>query len=343
MEKKRILLVASFLLCNICLFAQNDNGQQSPPRRREFRFDNTNPDVHDPVIAYEDSTFYIFSTGFNVGIMSSTDLVNWYPQKSALPESPIWAQNLIQGYRGHTWAPDIINVDGLWYLYYSCSTFGRNTSAIGVAVNKTLNPDSPEYEWKDLGLVINSVRGDDYNCIDPNLVIDKEGRPWLTFGSFWDGIQLVQLQSDMKTPIGKPVTIARHTNPEAVPEEGIEANNNEIEAPFIIRQGKYYYLFASAGLCCRGLRSTYHTIVGRSKNIEGPYVDKKGKQLLKGGGTLLIGRDDKYAGVGHNGLACINGQWIFVAHGYDIALNGRSKLVIKKMKFKKGWPVLEDL
>lgn len=339
MRLRRIIFSVLLMVIGISVNAQDDG--QSPPRRPRFQFDNQYPDVHDPVIAMEDSVFYIFSTGMNVSIMSSDDLRFWEAEAPALALTPLWAQNLIQGYRGHTWAPDIINVDGLWYLYYSCSTFGKNTSAIGVAVNKTLNPSSPNYEWKDLGMVINSVRGDHYNCIDPNVVIDKDGNPWLTFGSFWDGIQLVQLQPDMKTPIGNPVTIARHTNPEAVIEEGIEANNNEIEAPFIIREGKYYYLFASAGLCCRGLRSTYHTIVGRSKNVEGPYVDRDGKQLLKGGGTLLIGRDDQYAGVGHCGMMKFDNHWLFVAHGYDKSLNGRSKLVIKQMKFKRGWPVLE--
>ncbi len=320
-----------------------NNGNNPPRRRREFRFDEKNPDVHDPVLAYENGTYYIFSTGFNVGSMTSQDLKTWKPGRGVLPETPQWAVDQIRGYRGHTWAPDICKVGDKWYLYYSCSSFGKNTSAIGVAVNKTLNPDSPDYKWEDLGKVIESKRGDDYNCIDPNLIIDDKGNPWLSFGSFWDGIQLVQLEKDLKTPVGKPQTIARHTNPDAVPEEGIEANNNEIEAPFIIKEGKYYYLFASAGLCCRGMRSTYHTIVGRAKKITGPYKDQNGKLMTKGGGTTLIGRDDKYVGAGHNGAAKVNGQWYFVAHGYDRALNGASKLVVKKINFHKGWPVLSDL
>ncbi len=319
------------------------NNQNTPPRRREFRFDAQNPDVHDPVLAFENGTYYIFSTGFNVGSMTSKDLKTWKPGRSVLPETPQWAVEQIRGYRGHTWAPDICKVGDKWYLYYSCSSFGKNTSAIGVATNKTLDPESPDYKWVDLGKVIESKRGDNYNCIDPNLIIDDKGTPWLTFGSFWDGIQLVQLESDLKTPVGKPQTIARHTNPDAVPEEGIEANNNEIEAPFIIKEGKYYYLFASAGLCCRGMRSTYHTIVGRSKKINGPYKDQKGKLMTKGGGTTILGRDDKYVGAGHNGAAKVNGQWYFVAHGYDRALNGASKLVVKKIDFKNGWPVLSDL
>ena len=201
------------------------NNQNTPPRRREFRFDAQNPDVHDPVLAFENGTYYIFSTGFNVGSMTSKDLKTWKPGRSVLPETPQWAVEQIRGYRGHTWAPDICKVGDKWYLYYSCSSFGKNTSAIGVATNKTLDPESPDYKWVDLGMVIESKRGDNYNCIDPNLIIDDKGNPWLSFGSFWDGIQLVQLEKDLKTPVGKPQTIARHTNPDAVPEEGIEANN----------------------------------------------------------------------------------------------------------------------
>ncbi len=359
MNTKPFLLIALMSIAITCYSQVQTDAVQSPPRRRqdfspnqsdslrqrrrqEFRFDETNPNVHDPVIAFENGTYYIFSTGMNVSTMTSKDLKTWKPGRPALPETPQWAVSLINGYRGHTWAPDIIHAGDKWYLYYSCSTFGKNTSAIGVAVNKTIDPESPDFKWEDLGLVISSRRGDNYNCIDPNVFVDGDGTPWMTFGSFWDGIQLVRLEKDMKTPVGKPVTIARHTNPDAVKEEGIEANNNEIEAPFIIKEGKYYYLFASAGLCCRGARSTYHTIVGRSKKIEGPYVDNKGKKMLKGAGTLLIGRDDKYYGVGHNGLANVNGQWIFVAHGYDRALNGASKLVVRKLSFEKGWPVLSD-
>ena len=322
-------------------FNSNDSAFNTPPRRRPRPFDNDYPDVHDPVIAFENGKYYIFSTGFGVSTMISDDLKTWQPGKPVFYQPPQWATTLIPQYRGHTWAPDIIKANGKWYLYYSCSAFGKNTSAIGVAVNNTLDQDNPEYEWKDLGLVIESKRGDNYNCIDPNICFDNQGNPWLSFGSFWDGIQLVRLNKDMKTIESQPVTIARHFNPEAVKEDGIEANNNEIEAPFIIQHGKYYYLFASAGLCCRGLRSTYHTIIGRAKKITGPYKDMKGKKLINGFGTTIIGANDKYVGVGHNGIAKVDDEYIFVAHAYDRELNGQSKLLIKNITFKKGWPLLK--
>ncbi len=294
-------------------------------------------------MAFENGVYYIFSTGFGISQMTSHDLKTWQRGTSVFKEPPAWAVETVNGYRGHTWAPDVQRVGNLWYLYYSCSTFGKNESAIGLAVNKTLDESSPDYAWEDRGLVVRSRRGmDDWNAIDPNLVVDADGTPWLSFGSFWDGIQLVQLsRDDYQTPVGEPRTIARKWNPEAVKEEGVEANNNEIEAPFIVHRGKYYYLFASTGLCCRGLRSTYRTVVGRSKKITGPYKARDGKRMLDGGGTVLVGRNPGYAGVGHCSVYEWDGQWYFAAHGYDRNLNGASKLYIRELAWKNGWPYLK--
>ncbi len=247
----------------------------------------------------------------------------------------------VPAYKGHTWAPDIIKVGDKWYLYFSCSTFGKNISAIGVATNKTLNPQSPDYKWEDLGMVIKSEPGvNDWNAIDPNVIMDEEGNPWLTFGSFWDGIQLVRLDKDMRTPIGELKTIARRLNPDEVEHLQPTANENAIEAPFIINKDGYYYLFASHDYCCKGLNSNYKVVVGRSKNVEGPYLDKEGKDMADTGGTLLIAETVNYSGVGHCSVYNFDGKWRFAAHGYDKSKNGASKLVLRDIIWEDGWPRL---
>lgn len=313
-----------------------------PRGRFHHTFDPTDPDVHDPVMARENGRYYMFTTGMGIGMMSSPDMVTWQPEKAPLDPIPSWAKGPVPSYEGHTWAPDIIRVGDLWYLYYSCSTFYKNISAIGVAVNKTLDPQSPDYKWEDLGMVIQSRPGiDDWNAIDPNVIIDEKGRPWMTFGSFWDGIQLVRLKKDMKTPIGKPKTIARRRNPETVAHFQETANNNAIEAPFIVKHDGYYYLFASYDFCCRGLSSNYKTVVGRSKKIDGPYLDRNGKDMARRGGTVLAAESDRYSGVGHCSVYEWDGKWYIAAHAYDKRKNGASKLFLREIKWVDGWPVIE--
>lgn len=336
----------SFLLLLLITIADYTTAQaQNEVKRRRpyFYFDPIHPDVHDPVMAWEGDSCYVFGTGMGISVMASGDGMNtWHSSQRVLKVTPQWAEDSIRGYRGYTWAPDIQRVGDKWYLYYSCSTFGRNLSAIGVAVNSTLNTTAPGYHWHDLGLVIMSrPHQNDWNAIDPNLLIDQKGQAWLTFGSFWDGIQQVQLANDLRTPQKKVRTIARRRNPESIVHHTITANANAIEAPFLIYHEGFYYLFVSYDYCCKGLQSNYKTAVGRARHPNGPFRDKTGKKMTKGGGTLLISETDEYAGVGHCGVYQHEGQWWFVAHGYDKQSAGESKLVLKKMIFVDGWPTLE--
>ncbi|WP_290382129.1 family 43 glycosylhydrolase [uncultured Muribaculum sp.] len=339
-----------YALIACALMSQNKAiADDNAPRRPQF--DATHPDVHDPVMAKgEDGRYYIFATGMGVGVMSSADMKEWKIEPSVFKEAPAWAVDTVKGYHGHTWAPDISRHNNEWHLYYSCSTFGKNGSAIGHAVNKTLDPSSPDFKWVDKGMVIASHRKlDNWNAIDPNLIVDDNGTPYLTFGSFWDGIQLVKLsKDDFTTPVNKPVTIARRlnravtveemNNPENFTTEGnnvIEAGENAIEAPFIFKHGDYCYLFVSFDYCCRGQNSTYKTVYGRSKNIEGPYIDKEGKRMELGGGTYLYGPDDTYFGVGHCAAYEFDGQPYFISHAYEKDQNGRAKLFIRPLAFDK--------
>lgn len=337
-------LLSSLLLLLALSAALPAAGQDAAKRRRpDFRFDPSNPDVHDPVMAWEGDSCYVLSTGMGINVMASADMQTWHPSRRVFATAPQWAVDSVPGYHGHTWAPDILRVGDLWYAYYSCSTFGRNRSAIGVATSRSLNAASPLYGWEDQGMVLLSrPRQDDWNAIDPQVLIDQKGRAWLTFGSFWDGIQQVRLADDLRTPAGKVRTVARRRNPYAYGHRTVEANSNAVEAPFLIYHDGYYYLFVSFDLCCRGLESTYKTAVGRSKKPNGPFRDREGKKMLRGGGTILVGATDRYAGVGHCGVYEHEGKWWFVAHGYDKTQRGQSKLVLRPLHFdREGWPVLE--
>lgn len=304
---------------------------------------STSPGVHDPVMIQENEVSYIFATGNGIHRMKSTDMVTWEQMKPVFDEAPAWAVEAIPGFKGHIWAPDISLHNGVYYLYYSVSQFAKNTSCIGVATNTTLDPDDSDYKWVDHGKVIQSVpERDMWNAIDPNLIIDDEGTPWLCFGSFWDGIRMVKLSPDLLS-IAQPEewhAIARRerTFDLAVTDPG----DGAIEAPFIFKKGDYYYLFVSFDLCCRGPKSNYKLVVGRSNNVTGPYIDKTGKKMVQGGGTILLEGNEDWFGLGHNSVYNINGKDVMLYHAYDAHNNGRPILQIRNIEWdNEGWPVVK--
>lgn len=312
--------------------------QASPPPRPILQ-DPANISVHDPVLIKQDSMFYLFCTGRGISVWSSKDTKIWKQEKQVFDSLP-WGVKAVKGFRNHIWAPDISYHNGLYYLFYSVSAFGKNTSCIGLATNKTLHPADPNFHWTDHGKVIESIPGRDmWNAIDPNVIWDEQDQPWLTFGSFWNGIQLAQLTSNL-TAIDSSLplyTIASRKMGQATTIDST-AGNGAIEAPFLIKRGNYYYLFASTDYCCKGPQSTYKMIVGRASAITGPYIDKTGIPLLKSGGTILLQGDKDWYGVGHNGVTAIDGTDHLIFHGYDAKDNGRSKLRIGKLQWKDGWP-----
>jgi len=303
----------------------------------------TNIPVHDPVMIRQEGVYYVFATGRGISMWSSKDMQNWKKEKPVFNAPPEWAMKAVPGFKGHIWAPDISYYNGLYYLYYSISTFGKNRSCIGVATNRTLNPASSDYRWIDHGQVIESVPGrDEWNAIDPNLIVDEQKQPWLAFGSFWNGIKLVKLDADART-IAQPQTwFTLASVPRTRPGGDSTAGSGAIEAPFIFKKFDYFYLFASYDYCCRGAKSTYKMRIGRSKTLTGPYVDRNGVPMMQGGGTLLLEGNADWHGVGHNAICTFDGVDYLVFHGYDAKDKGRSKLRVEQLHWENGWPIIRS-
>lgn len=279
-----------------------------------------NTSVHDPGIIKAGGTYYIYGTGVGIEVKRSQDGLNWSTIGKVFNTYPSWANRYVPNHESNIWAPDIQYYNGKYYLYYSVSTFGKNISAIGMATSTSL-----PYNWSDQGMVITSTSSNNYNCIDPNLVIDNSGRPWLAFGSFWSGLKIIELDpATMKPKSGAAVrSIASRPS-------------TAIEAPYIVYRNGYYYLFASIDKCCQGANSTYKIIFGRSQNITGPYVDKSGNSLMNGGGTLFDAGNERWKGPGGQSLL---GTQAIAHHAYDASNNGAATLMIKNLYWdSNGWP-----
>ena len=299
-------------------------------------------EVHDPVMGREGNTWYVFSTGPGITIYQSTDLENWRWVGRAFDDQPEWAASVAPGFTGHIWAPDIVEHDGRYYLYYSVSAFGKNTSGIGVTVNETLDPSSDDYGWVDHGLVLQSVPNrDNWNAIDPAIIEDRDGTHWMSFGSFWDGLKLVRLAPDLVS-LAEPQEwhgIAKRPRSRDLRDD--DPGDGAIEAPYIFEKNGWYYLFVSFDKCCRGMDSTYKIMVGRSKSVNGPYLDRDGTPMLEGGGTLVLEGNNDWVALGHNSAYTTDDGDRLVFHAYETADNAKQKLKILPLDWDEGWPVVD--
>ncbi|RYC68847.1 arabinan endo-1,5-alpha-L-arabinosidase [Spirosoma sordidisoli] len=288
--------------------------------------------THDPsTILKAAGRYWYFSTGNGIQVVSSADLRSWKSEKPVFEKNtwPGWVDSTVRGFKGHFWAPDAIRMNGNYYLYYSCSTFGSPVSAIGVTTSPVLDPQSPSYRWTDQGMVVSSKVRTDINAIDPSLMRDTDGRVYMVYGSFHGGIGAAEIDTTTgKLKAGTPVkTVAG-------------GRQSDWEAAALIKEGNFYYLFANNGLCCKGINSTYYLVVGRSSSPLGPFVDQSGRDLTAGGGTLVLRTEGNYLGPGHVGLLRDGGRNLVSIHVYDPNDRGKSKLAFCQLSFQNGWPIL---
>ncbi len=286
--------------------------------------------AHDPSTLWPtgNNSFIYFATGQGLVSRTSVDMEHWIAGPAVFSTAPAWTTTAVPGADGDFWAPDVSYFDGIYHLYYAVSTFGSQVSAIGMATNTTLNDlDFANYHWVDQGPVIQSTTGSAYNTIDPSVLVDTNGSVWMSFGSFWNGIYLAQINPSTGKMLNSTVKQI--------------ADNSMIEASYLYHQGNYYYLFVNFGLCCMGTSSTYNIRVGRSTSVNGPYLDQNGVPMTQGGGTLLLGSEGKYIGPGQVGIMPQgNVDWMSY-HYYDGTNNGTPTYALQQLYWNnQSWPTL---
>jgi len=275
------------------------------------------PFIHDPsTVVWCDGKYYTYGTGGG-GLMSED---GW-----------TWTNGAVRPGGGA--APDVIHIGERYYVAYASTgggLGGGHAGAIHVMWTKTLDPKSPDFGFKDNNIVASSDGVEDCDAIDPSFLLDPtDGRLWLTYGTYFGFIRLVEL--DPKTGTRLP---------------GNEALNVAIdcEATDLIYRDGWYYLLGTHGTCCDGANSTYNIRVGRSRKVTGPYLDNIGQDMLQGGGKLVVAASGRVTGPGHFGLMDLgDGVQKFSCHyEADLDRGGRSVLDIRPLLWKDGWPVAGD-
>ena len=315
-------------------------------------------DMHDPsTILKENGVYWSFGTGDGIVSRYSFDLKTWHEGPTVFTPGtwPSWVSTIVKNFAGHFWAPDIVKMNGRYFLYYSTFFATGNDgdyaeSAIGVAVTDSLNNPN----WQDLGVVVDSIshprnanRSDFVNCIDAGVYRDANGNVWMTYGSHFGGIYTLQLNPETAKPV----------NNQRIPIAGGGTAGvwTEYEAAQIHYINGKYYLFINLGDCCAGADSNYLIMVGRSDNPDGPFLTRDGvnfygpdlisQQDVVSGVTTgaTLASDGIYIGPGHFGYLNNYGQDLASIHYYDgrTADGWPSRIDLLKLTFDDaGWPVL---
>lgn len=270
------------------------------------------------------STYYLYGTAPGIAIKTSKDRTNFKSAGVAFPSGLPWCNNYTGSDR-NIWAPEVRYVNSQFYLWYACSTFGTRKSAIFLATSSTGLSDS----WTNKGKVYSSTTSSSFNSVDPALLMD-DGKWYMTLGSFGTGIY--QLQLDTSTGLASSTSLSHLAERDG---------DQSIEGASIFEHGSYYYMFVAFDFCCKGARSTYRIMVGRSTSPTGGFIDNSGVSMLDGGGTEVLAGHGNYHGPGGASILSDgdgDDDDILVYHYYDAV--GTAKLGINKLYWRDGWPTV---
>ena len=271
------------------------------------------PYIHDPsTIAECDGKYYTFGTGGG-GLISEDG----------------WTWNSGADRPGGGAAPDVIKVGDRYLCIYGATgggLGGGHSGRILTMWNKTLDPKSPDFKWTEAVEVCASDGMEDQDAIDPGVLLDPTtGRLWVSYGTYFGTIRLIELD----------------------PKTGYRVKGNkekdiaiDCEATDLIYKDGWYYLLGTHGTCCDGVNSTYNIVVGRSRSVEGPYLDNVGRDMFHGGGRMVVAAGNRKTGAGHFGRTIID-EGVEIASFHweaDFDQGGRSVLAIHPLLWKNGWP-----
>ena len=337
MKKIFSLLCAVFFLSSLAGCGDSSDDSAVDPPGGGGGGEETEELYWNPVIKYSapdptcirtaDGTYYLYGTEDtrNMPIYKSDDLVNWTFVGTAFTEATRPDFPTSVSYDDPSlWAPEIRYIKGKYVLFYSLAKWGQEwLSTVGYALS-----DSPEGPFVPKGYVFTSEQVNVQNSID-QFFWEEGGKYYMLWGSF-HGLFMVELD----------VTDDWNITPKL--DTKVQLAGNAYEGVNVWKHGGYYYLFVSYDFCCRGLKSNYKVVVGRSKDVTGPYIDKEGRKLTQGGGSLVIGQNDDFVAIGHSAAYHFDGKDYFMAHGYSRTEDGASKLFLREMTWDEaGWPVVE--
>ena len=282
---------------------------------------------------------------------------NFTPGQCLLKDKPAWHSEHVPSNDGALWAPNFHGSRTMYYTVPTSEIDGQEDtkSCIGM-VNAT--GTAPNLVWTDHGEpIICQLEGEENDedpeppALDPAIFIDDGGRMYMVYGGAH--IWITELDSETGEHIsGDPLSWDNGDNGDYVhlangPSDAENDGDPWIEAPYIHKEGDWYYLFVNWYDCCQGVDSTYEIFVGRSESVTGPYLDETGTDMLEDGGTLVIAHESHdVIGPGHAGIfeygTGEDKVQVFTHHYYPDDETPWAYAHARVLTWENGWPVVSQ-
>jgi beta-xylosidase len=314
----------------------------------------------DPYVMYEKGDrYYMYGTGGGAkdgfSAYSSSDLINWKP------EGQVYFGNNENGWgTGSYWAPEVYNVDGKYYMFYSAQWKENPTNElenfrIGVAVS-----DKPTGPFVDI--TKSPLFDPGFPIIDANVLFDKNGKTYLYFSrccykhpvksevASWakkkgwykeieeSWVYGVEIKPDFSGVVGEPKMLLRppvsmkdkQAEWESRSVTSHEVNRRWTEGSYAFKKGNTYYMMYSANFFGG---KNYAVGYATSANPLGPYKKASNNPVLQK--NISIGGD--VTGTGHNSVTYSpdGKEMLCVYHGRTSSTGDQRVVFIDRMKIKK--------
>jgi len=260
-----------------------------------------------------------------VGILRSPDLINWRKYDDLLPQGkprPFpWMEEHVPDCE--IWCPGIAKFGGKYWIYYACTRTCRNTTAMGVVSNVTLDKDDPRYAWKDEGIVMETFESDDWNAIDPHIIHTYDDEIWMVYGSAWSGIKVRRINEETGKVYDDQVYSVAYREEFPHPAEG----------GYVFKRNGWYYLICAV----ERTDQNYRCVVGRSRDIRGPYVDKQGVSLMDEGGETIVEYKPGLYKPGHSAVFQDGEKYYIACESWQCRCP-TTELVISTLSWDADWP-----
>lgn len=263
----------------------------------------------DPFIMLWQGKYYAYGTlsPNGIAVFVSDDLLTWTAPKGipgglALNKADVWADRWF-------WAPEVYAVNGKFYMYYSADEH------ICVATSSSpLGPFKQEVQQP-------MIEGE--KCIDNSLFIDDDGKPYLFFDRFDDGLNICVAELKENLLDIKQETIRKCINV-SQPWEEVWPRVNE--GAFVLKRNGVYYMTYSAN----SYESPFYGIgFATAAKVTGPWIKYENNPILQKPGDLV--------GIGHSAMFTDKEgklRIVFHAHNSTTKIHPRH-MYISSVSFEK--------